>query len=181
MASVDLLPEFLARKVGFGELQGAKLIIVDSLQGQGLSGAATKTFQKVYDFTSKTKQAKIPVILTSHVTKAGAIAGPRSLEHKVDVVIYMRKVDVVIYMRKAMRLRPLFVPKNRFGPERHEPEILVMNADGVLERSRHMHTTARMAYGYLPGIERGVEVQATVSFQGLVRRRKSRRHTFLGK
>jgi len=151
--SIEMLSDILTTRIGFGDLQGTELIIVDSLQGQGVSGAATKTFQKVYEFTSKTKQAGIPVILTCHVTKAGAIAGPRSLEHN---------VDCVIYMRKAMRLRPLFVPKNRFGPERHEPHILVMNQNGVLEPSKHMKTTARMAYGYLPGIERAVEVQATV-------------------
>lgn len=151
--SPESLTDFLTKRVGFGDLQGAELIVIDSLQGQGLSGAATKTYQRIYEFTNKTKAAKIPVILTCHVTKAGQIAGPRSLEHN---------VDCVIYMRKAMRLRPLFVPKNRFGPERHEPEILVMNSAGVLEPSPHTHSTARMAYGYLPGADKGVEVQATV-------------------
>jgi DNA repair protein RadA/Sms len=151
--SVEGLSAFLSERIRLGDLRGTELIIVDSLQGQGLSGAATKTYGQVYEFMNRAKAAGIPVILTCHVTKAGSIAGPRSLEHN---------VDCVVYMRKAMRLRPLFVPKNRFGPDRHEPSILVMNRTGVLEPSKHTSTVARLAHGYLPGTERAVEVQATV-------------------
>ncbi len=153
VSSVEGLSDFLLKRVGFGDLKDTDLIVVDSLQGQGISGSSTSVFKKVYEFAAKTKAARIPLILTCHVTKAGQIAGPRSLEHN---------VDCVIYMRKAMRLRPLFVPKNRFGPERHEPHILVMNSKGVLEPSKHMASNAQLALGYHTASSRPIEVQATV-------------------
>jgi DNA repair protein RadA/Sms len=151
--TVEGLPAFLTERIGLGDLRGTEAIVIDSLQGQGLSSTATKSYREVYDFMNRCKSAGISVLLTCHVTKAGTIAGPRSLEHN---------VDCVVYMRKAMRLRPLFVPKNRFGPDRHEPCILVMNSAGVLEPSKHVMSGARTALGYLPGVERAVEVQATV-------------------
>ena len=94
------------------------------------------------------------VILIGHFTKGGAIAGPRSLEHN---------VDCVFYLRKAMKLRPLFVPKNRFGPERHEPLTLIMNDNGCLEKSKHVKAKASNAFGFLPGVPGDlIEVQALV-------------------
>jgi DNA repair protein RadA/Sms len=129
---------------------GASLIVVDSIQGCGESTLA-KAYQHLYRFCRLAKENGIVVILIGHVTKAGAIAGPRTLEHN---------VDVVLYLRKAMRLRPLFVPKNRFGPERYEPLNLVMNEFGCLEVSKHFESRPSRALGFVPGDL--VEVQALV-------------------
>ncbi len=61
-----------------------------------------------------------------------------------------------------MRLRPFFVPKNRFGPERHEPSSLIMNKWGCIEKSKHMSALASLAYGYMPRTNSVIEVQALV-------------------
>lgn len=156
VSGMDALPDFLARQVlgGTGTYQDVKLIIVDSLQGLGTAPTSSKPYQRLYEFNRWAKEHGITVLLIGHITKAGAIAGPRSLEHN---------VDCVLYLRKAMRLRPLFVPKNRFGAERHEPLTLIMVHDGCLEKSKHVKARASQAFGYLPGDPGDlIEVQALV-------------------
>jgi len=156
VSSMEALPDFLARQVlgGSSPHSDAALIIVDSIQGLGTAPTSSKPYQRLFDFNRWAKEDGIAVILVGHVTKGGAIAGPRSLEHN---------VDCVLYLRKAMRLRPLFVPKNRFGPERHEPLTLVMDDLGCLEKSKHVRARASQTFGLLDGGPGGiVEVQALV-------------------
>jgi len=149
---MEALPDFLARRVlGAGRYENVKLIVVDSIQGLGTAPTSSKPYQKLFEFNRWAKDHNITVLLIGHITKGGAIAGPRSLEHN---------VDCVLYLRKAMRLRPLFVPKNRFGPERHEPLTLIMNSYGCLEKSKHAKARASHAFGFIPGIL--IEVQALV-------------------
>ncbi len=156
VSGMDALPDFLARQVlgATGTYQDVKLIIVDSLQGLGTAPTSSKPYQRLFEFNRWAKEHGITVILIGHITKGGAIAGPRSLEHN---------VDCVIYLRKAMRLRPLFVPKNRFGAERHEPLTLIMTNDGCLEKSKHVKAKASQAFGFLIGAPGDlIEVQALV-------------------
>lgn len=154
--SMEGLPDFFARKVlgtvaPYGDVS---LTIVDSIQGLGTAPTSSRPYQKLFEFNRWAKEHRITVILIGHVTKQGAIAGPKSLEHN---------VDCVLYLRKAMKLRPLFVPKNRFGAERHEPLTLVMNPFGCLEKSRHVKARASLSYGFLSGAHGDiVEVQALV-------------------
>ena len=109
--NISNLPTFLSHQVlgqaGRYHFLGAKLIVVDSIQGQGLSSVATKQYQQIYDFCRRCKTEGITTLLIAHVTKRGEIAGPKDLQHN---------VDCVLYMSKALAYRPLFVPKNRFGP-----------------------------------------------------------------
>ena len=55
------------------------------------------------------KERRIPTLLVGHVTKDGSIAGPRALEHIVDVVLQFEG-------DRNTRLRLLRAVKNRFGP-----------------------------------------------------------------
>jgi len=153
--SMEALPDFLARQVlpGLGQYVGTRLLVVDSIQGLGTAPTSSRPYQKLYEFNRWAKDSRITVLLVGHITKGGAIAGPRSLEHN---------VDCVLYLRKAMRLRPLFVPKNRFGPERYEPLTLEMDQWGCLEKSKHVKPRASLAYGYLPSLRELIEVQALV-------------------
>lgn len=156
VSGMDALPDFLARQVlgATGIYQDVKLIVVDSLQGLGTAPTSSKPYQRLFEFNRWAKEHGITVILIGHITKGGAIAGPRSLEHN---------VDCVIYIRKAMKLRPLFVPKNRFGAERHEPLTLIMNSNGCLEKSKHVKAKASQAFGFLTSIVGDlIEVQALV-------------------
>lgn len=55
------------------------------------------------------KERSIPILLVGHVTKDGGIAGPRLLEHLVDVVCQFEG-------DRHTRLRLLRAVKNRYGP-----------------------------------------------------------------
>ncbi|KAK7389595.1 hypothetical protein VNO78_24764 [Psophocarpus tetragonolobus] len=89
-------------------------LIVDSIQTvylKGLMGSPGGIMQ-VKECTSAllrfAKKTNIPVLLIGHVTKSGDIAGPRVLEHIVDVVLYMEG-------EKYSSYRMLRAVKNRFG------------------------------------------------------------------
>ena len=149
------LPEFLSSQVLYSDAEyiNSKVIFVDSIQGLGIT-SSVKSYKKVLEFNKLCKDKGITAILTSHVTKAGEIAGPRTLQHN---------VDCIIYLRKALKIRPLFVPKNRFGPERHEPFGLVLNDDySCFEKSKHMETRASVAYGFVQYNNAFTELQTLV-------------------
>ncbi|KAK9131073.1 hypothetical protein Sjap_011560 [Stephania japonica] len=91
-----------------------RALIVDSIQTvylKGVAGSAGGVIQ-VKECTSAllrfAKDTNIPVLLVGHVTKTGDIAGPRVLEHIVDVVLYMEG-------EKYSNHRFLRSVKNRFG------------------------------------------------------------------
>lgn len=89
-------------------------LIIDSIQTvylKGVTGSAGGIIQ-IKECTSSllrfAKKTNIPVLLIGHVTKTGEIAGPRVLEHIVDVVIYMEGEENSTH-------RFLRSVKNRFG------------------------------------------------------------------
>jgi DNA repair protein RadA/Sms len=67
----------------------------------------------------------VPVFLVGHVTKEGAIAGPKLLEHMVDAVLYLEGERYHSY-------RLLRSVKNRFGST-HEVGVFEMHEEGMLE------------------------------------------------
>ncbi|XP_054780856.1 uncharacterized protein LOC129288358 [Prosopis cineraria] len=92
----------------------ARAVVVDSIQTvylKGIVGSAGGIFQ-VKECTSAllryAKQTNTSIFVIGHVTKSGDIAGPRVLEHIVDVVLYMEG-------EKFSSHRMLRVVKNRFG------------------------------------------------------------------
>ncbi|XP_078439216.1 DNA repair protein RadA-like protein [Wolffia australiana] len=91
-----------------------KVLVIDSIQTvylRGVVGSAGNVMQ-VKECTSAllrfAKQTSIPVLLIGHVTKSGDIAGPRILEHIVDVVLYLEG-------ERCSTHRLLRSVKNRFG------------------------------------------------------------------
>ena len=70
------------------------LVIVDSVQtmstteADGVTGGVTQVRAVTTALTMTAKSTGVAIILVGHVTKDGAIAGPRSLEHLVDVVLH---------------------------------------------------------------------------------------------
>lgn len=154
---LETLPQFLAHQVTSptGKHNGARLVVIDSVQGHGLAATATTKYRQVYEFCRQCKSAGITVILVAHVTKRGEIAGPKDLEHN---------VDCVLVMRKAMIFRPMFVPKNRFGPAVLKPVPLEMDKDTTaLRMSPHSESVSSVARTYL-GQGTGVaEAQASVA------------------
>jgi DNA repair protein RadA/Sms len=71
------------------------------------------------------KQTGIPIVLVGHVTKEGAIAGPRVLEHIVDTVLYLEG-------ERRLDFRILRATKNRFGST-DEIGIFAMGESGLRE------------------------------------------------
>lgn len=90
------------------------LVVVDSVQTiaaadtDGVAGGVTQVRAVTAALTAAVKGADVGLILVGHVTKDGAIAGPRSLEHLVDVVLHFDgDRNSVLRMVRAV--------KNRFG------------------------------------------------------------------
>jgi DNA repair protein RadA/Sms len=74
---------------------GPKAVILDSIQtvylaeASGSAGSVSQVRECATAMLRAAKQTGIPIFLVGHVTKSGDIAGPKILEHVVDVVLYM--------------------------------------------------------------------------------------------
>jgi DNA repair protein RadA/Sms len=91
------------------------LLIVDSVQtisvagADGVPGGVTQVREVSAALTAIAKERALPTILVGHVTKDGSVAGPRTLEHLVDVVLHFEG-------DRHSRLRMVRAMKNRYGP-----------------------------------------------------------------
>ncbi len=91
------------------------LLVIDSVQTIGCSdldstpGGVTQVRAVTSALVGVAKRLSLPTLLVGHVTKDGSIAGPRALEHLVDVVLAFEG-------ESGSRLRVLRAVKNRFGP-----------------------------------------------------------------
>jgi len=91
-----------------------RLLIVDSIQTVQLAsvgtaaGAVTQLRECTAQLVRFAKAEEVSVIIVGHVTKDGAIAGPRALEHLVDTVLYFES-------DASSRFRNVRATKNRFG------------------------------------------------------------------
>ena len=94
---------------------GPTLLVVDSVQTigaagvEGVPGGVTQVREVAAALVRVAKTRNITTILVGHVTKDGSIAGPRVLEHVVDVVLHFEG-------ERTSRFRMLRAMKNRFGP-----------------------------------------------------------------
>ncbi len=112
---------YLAAETDFGGLLGhveavsPDLLIVDSVQTitapgvDGVPGGVTQVREITAALTALAKQRSLTTVLVGHVTKDGSVAGPRTLEHLVDVVLQFEG-DARGQLRMVRAL------KNRFGP-----------------------------------------------------------------
>ena len=106
-------------------------LIVDSIQTMNkkelsaVSGSISQVREATGAFMNLAKNEGIPVLVVGHVTKDGAIAGPKILEHMVDTVLYFEGNDDHSY-------RILRAVKNRFGPT-NEIAIFEMAQNGLAE------------------------------------------------
>jgi len=106
-------------------------VVVDSIQTitsgdvSGSAGGVSQVRECAARLISFAKRSSIPVMLVGHVTKDGAIAGPRMLEHMVDVVLYLEG-------EPDHGLRFLRGIKNRYGPA-GEVGVFEMKQDGLVE------------------------------------------------
>jgi DNA repair protein RadA/Sms len=166
LQDIEDLPRFVAAHVlsSTGRFHGVKLIVLDSIQGHGLSGAATRTYERLYEAGRLLKADNITMMMVSHVTKRGQIAGPRALEHN---------CDAVLLLRKTLAYRMLFVPKNRFGPCALKPLALELDPITVtLRRSPHAQAMTSVARTFMGNGVGPAEVQASVALSSFGSRGK---------
>ena len=107
------------------------LVVIDSIQTVNLReldaspGSITQVRECTLRLVHWAKLGSVPVFIAGHVTKDGAIAGPRILEHIVDVVVYLEGEPFSAY-------RLLRCVKNRFGST-NEVGVFEMREQGLVE------------------------------------------------
>lgn len=110
-----------------------KLVVIDSIQTMyddrfpSTPGSIVQVRETAIRIQQIAKTQGIPIILIGHITKEGNIAGPRTLEHLVDVVLYLEG-------DQERDLRILRGVKNRFGSV-NEVGIFSMQESGMQEVS----------------------------------------------
>ncbi|NKQ40345.1 MAG: DNA repair protein RadA [Sulfurovum sp.] len=125
-----LLPEINLTSV-LSEIQSKQydFIIIDSIQTlysdetPSAPGSVTQVRTITFELMRIAKTLHIPIFIIGHITKDGSIAGPRVLEHMVDIVLYFEGDS-----NSELRLLRGF--KNRFGST-NEVGIFEMNKHGL--------------------------------------------------
>jgi len=106
-----------------------EVLVVDSIQTvstelvESAPGSVSQVRESAARLVRFAKEGGAAVLLVGHVTKEGAIAGPRILEHMVDVVLYFES-------ESASRFRLVRAVKNRFGAA-NELGIFAMTDRGL--------------------------------------------------
>jgi DNA repair protein RadA/Sms len=107
------------------------VVVVDSIQTmsrdgvEGGPGSVSQVRECGLTLLHYAKGTGVPVFMIGHVTKDGAVAGPRVLEHMVDAVLYLEG-------ERYQNYRVLRAAKNRFGST-HELGVFEMVEDGLRE------------------------------------------------
>jgi DNA repair protein RadA/Sms len=110
------------------DLNNYEIVCVDSLQtigygDEGSPGSPVMVKEIASRLVRWAKDTNGIVLLIAHVTKEGVIAGPRTVEHMVDVVLYLEG-------DRTSDKRLLRLVKNRFGPST-EQILLEMSSSGL--------------------------------------------------
>ena len=129
---LDVLAETdLMAVLGSVENQQPELVIIDSIQtmysdeASGVAGGVAQVTNAVQQIMRLAKQNHITFILIGHVTKEGYLAGPKTLEHMVDTVLYLEG-------ERFASFRILRCVKNRFGTT-NEVGVFEMQGAGLIE------------------------------------------------
>lgn len=107
------------------------VVVIDSIQTiyRDEVDAAPGSISQVREATSSllrvSKDLGVSIFIVGHVTKEGTVAGPRTLEHMVDTVLYFEGENVASY-------RILRAAKNRFGST-NEVGVFDMSSEGLTE------------------------------------------------
>jgi len=121
----------IALIAGYIEEYKPNLVVVDSIQMvykpeiPSSPGTLTQVRESAMDLVYLCKRSHICLFLVGHITKEGSLAGPKSLEHLVDTVLYFEG-------DRFQSFRILRAVKNRFGST-NEIGIFEMKEDGLCE------------------------------------------------
>ena len=146
-------------------------MIIDSIQTMFIEelssapGSVSQVRAAAGELTIFAKKNNITLLIVSHITKDGQIAGPKVLEHMVDTVLYFEG-------EKDLHFRILRANKNRFGPA-NEIGVFEMNEYGLSEvlnpselflNSYEIETSGCAIFGGIEGTRPIlIEVQALIS------------------
>jgi DNA repair protein RadA/Sms len=152
--------------------EGVKLLIVDSIQTVQLPtlGTAAGNVTQLRECTAQlvrfAKGTGVSIMIVGHVTKDGAIAGPRALEHLVDTVLYFES-------DASSRFRNVRATKNRFGSV-GELAFFHMGEQGLREvrnpSAIFLARSGEPAPGSIVAVTRDGRRPLLVELQGLVDR-----------
>jgi DNA repair protein RadA/Sms len=148
-----------------------RVVVIDSIQTlyvdslDSAPGTVAQVRASAQELIGLAKRRGFTVILVGHMTKEGAIAGPKVLEHMVDTVLYFEG-------ERGHQFRILRAVKNRFGPT-DEIGVFEMTDGGLLEvanpsalflAERRGHVSGAAVFAALEGTRPLlVEIQALVS------------------
>lgn len=113
------------------EAEKPRLVVIDSIQtlyteqASGVAGGVSQVTFAVQQMMRLAKQSHISFVIIGHVTKEGFLAGPKTLEHMVDTVLYLEG-------ERFANFRILRCVKNRFGTT-NEVGVFEMTKQGLLE------------------------------------------------
>ncbi len=175
-APLDLLAETQAEQmIATAQQLQPQVMVIDSIQTvftellQSAPGTVAQVRESAAQLVRYAKTSGTTMILVGHVTKQGAIAGPRVLEHMVDTVLYFEGDS-------STRYRILRAVKNRFGAV-NELGVFAMTELGLREVSNPSAIFLSRGEAEVPGsvvtvIREGsrpmlVEVQALVDESSL--------------
>jgi DNA repair protein RadA/Sms len=158
-----------------------RVAVIDSIQTMWLDtvdstpGTVTQVRSSAQALVELAKRRGIAVLLVGHVTKDGAIAGPRVLEHMVDTVLYFEG-------ERGHQFRILRTVKNRFGPT-DEIGVFEMSDRGLSDvanpsalflAERRGHVSGACVFAGIEGTRPVlVEIQALVSPSSLATPRRA--------
>jgi DNA repair protein RadA/Sms len=114
-----------------GRMNAPALLVIDSIQTmhsdqiEGAPGTVSQVRASAFELIRFAKESGTALVLVGHVTKDGSIAGPRVLEHMVDVVMSFEG-------ERSHQYRVLRCLKNRFGPV-DEIGVFAMEGQGLSE------------------------------------------------
>ena len=146
---------FLAAETDLGAVLGhteavkPTLLVVDSVQTisandvDGVPGGVTQVKEVSAALIRMAKLRNITLVLIGHVTKDGSIAGPRVLEHLVDVVLHFEG-------ERTSRLRLVRAMKNRYGPV-DEVGCFDLSSEGIVAITDPTGLFLDTRHGPVPG------------------------------
>ena len=109
-----------------------RVLVIDSIQTMQVAGVSSspgsvsQVRESAAHLTRFAKKSGIAIFLVGHVTKTGGLAGPRVLEHIIDVVVYLEDTK--------SRFRIMRAIKNRYGAV-NELGVFAMTEGGMKEVS----------------------------------------------
>ena len=126
-----------------------RVAVVDSIQTiasaevEGSVGSVSQIRACAAKILATAKQSNTCVLIIGHVTKDGAVAGPKTLEHLVDTVLYFEG-------ESSSDLRMLRTTKNRFGST-DEVAIFEMNEHGLMPNKNPITAFLQQNRTQVPG------------------------------